>query len=113
MKNYQPKLPFNVPFKIQSLIRVFVNGVNSQEYQELDSVFYCSVKSYGGTEKTINGVYVIEDTIIVDTWYTPSLKSKDRIRLLETGEVYEILNTPEDIDRRHKWMKFKAVRIHG
>ena len=56
---------------------------------------------------------LIEDTIIVDTWYTDKLKSKDRIKLLETGEIYEIMNTPEDINRRHKWMKFKAVRIHG
>ena len=113
MKDYKPDLPFNVLFHILSLNKVFINGVNSQQYQEIDDSFYCSVKSYGGTEKTINGAYVIEDTIIVDTWYTDKLKSKDRIKLLETGEIYEIMNTPEDINRRHKWMKFKAVRIHG
>ena len=113
MKDYQPKLPFNVPFHILSLEKVHKMGANTTVYTELEKDLYCSIKSYGGTEKVINGVYVIEDTIIVDTWFTPILKRKDRIKLLETGEIYDILNTPEDIDRRHKWLQFKAVKING
>lgn len=113
MTEYKPNLPFNVPFHILSLEKVFINGVKSQKYMENDATYFGSVKSYGGTEKTVNGVYVIEDTIVVDMWYTPNLKTKDRIKLLEDGSVYEVMNTPEDINRHHKWMQFKAVRVHG
>lgn len=74
---------------------------------------FISARSYGGTEKVINDKYVIEDTLEVDTWYRPDITSKDRIKLLDDGSVWEILNTPEDIDRRHQYLKFKVRRVAG
>lgn len=112
-RQYQPQTPFNVPFRILSLEKEFENGVNLQKYVEGETIFFCSAKSYGGTERTVNDVYVIEDTLIVDAYFEPSLKSKDRIRFLDDGSVYEVMNTPENINRRNQYMRFKAVRVHG
>lgn len=112
-KQYQPNVPFDVAFKILKLNKVFVNGVNSTEYVEETTVYYCSAKSYGGTEKVVNNVYVIEDTLIIDTYSNVPLKSKDRIKLLDDNTIYEVMNSPEIINRRSPYMRFKVVRIHG
>jgi hypothetical protein len=112
-KQYTPQTPFNVPFKILSLTKELINGVQAQSYVEGEEVYFCSAKSYGGTEKIINDVYVIEDTLEIDTWFISTLKSKDRIKLLDDDSIYEVLNTPENINRRNQYMKFKVVRIHG
>lgn len=50
-KQYQPNVPFDVAFKILKLNKVFINGVNSTEYVEETTVYYCSAKSYGGTDR--------------------------------------------------------------
>lgn len=76
-------------------------------------LIYISAKSYGGTERTVNDRYVIEDTLEVETWYRPDITSIDRIKLLDDGSYWEILNTPEDIERRHQFLKFKMKRLKG
>ena len=58
-------------------------------------------------------MYVVEDTIVVDTYNNVPLKSKDRIKLLDDNSVYEVMNTPEVINRRSPYMLFKGVRVHG
>ena len=73
----------------------------------------CSFKTYGGTEKEVNGVYSVEDTANVETWYRPDITSECRIKLLSTGAVYEIINAPENINMRGKYCKFKVRRING
>lgn len=89
-----------------------VNGVNTKTYSEGDKIFV-SAKSYGGTEKVVNGVYVIEDTLTIETWYRPDITSADGLRLLDDNSEWEIINTPEDIERRHQFLKFKVKRIKG
>lgn len=84
-------------------MKVFTNG---------DQI-WVSAKSYGGTEKIINNQYAIIDTLNVETWYRSDIKSGDRIVLLDDNSEWEILNTPEDIDRRHQYLKFKVQRIKG
>lgn len=109
---YKPQQPFNVPCKILSATYEKINGANVKTYAESGTIFV-SAKSYGGTEKVINGTYVIVDTLNIETYYRPDIKSQDRIQLLDDDSTWEILNTPEDIDRMHKWLKFKVQRIHG
>lgn len=88
------------------------NGINRESFKET-SMFYCSAKSYGGTEKVVNGVYVVEDTWEVDTWFNPSFGKGDRIRFLDDNTEYEILASPENINRRGQYMRFKCSRIGG
>lgn len=109
---YRPTSPFTVPAKILSGSYENINGVRTKTYTE-GAIIYVSAKSYGGTEKVVNDIYVIEDTLVIETWYRPDVQSADRIRLLDDGSEWEILNTPEDIERRHQYLKFKARRIKG
>ena len=111
-KQYQPQTPFNVPARHLKRKLEKVNGVNQETFTE-GIEFFCSAKSYGGTEKTVNGVLVIEDTWVVDAWYNPDVKKGDKIRFLDDNTEYEILASPENINRRNQYMRFKVVRIGG
>ena len=97
-----------------------ITGVNKKEYPTIEEALSIkdknnnsgSFKSYGGTEKTVNGVYSIEDTANIETWYRPDIKANCRVAL-ESGEIYDIMGEPEDINRRHQFLKFKVKRIKG
>lgn len=111
-KQYEPRTPFDVSAIHMIRDTEKTNGVNNESFTDGDN-FYCSAKSYGGTEKIVNGVLVIEDTWEIDTWYNPAIKAKDRIRFLGDDTVYEVLARPENINRRGQWMRFKVVAIGG
>lgn len=112
MADYKPNLPFNVPAMHLKRTLTKVNGANQESFTE-KTMFFCSAKSYGGTEKQVNGVTVIEDTWTIDTWFNPDFKKGDKIRFLDGTMEYEILATPENINRRGQYMRFKAVGIGG
>lgn len=111
-KQYQPQAPFSVPAMHLKRTTTKINGVNKYDFEEQE-MFYCSAKSYGGTEKTVNGVYVIEDTWQIDTWFNPAFGKGDRIRFLDDQSEFEILASPENINRRGQYMRFKVVRVGG
>lgn len=89
-----------------------VNGVNTKVFVEGDMI-YVSAKSYGGTEREVNGRLVIEDTLQIETWYRPDITSSDVIRLLDDNSEWEIMNNPENIERRNQFLKFKVRRLTG
>lgn len=104
-----------IPTKI-----VQVKGVTKKEYQTIEealkdrnSLFYGSFKTYGGTEKVINGIYSIEDTANIETWYRPDITSSCRIVRASDSAVFDIINEPEDINQRHQFLKFKVKRVKG
>lgn len=114
MSNYRPALPYTTPVLL--LIPTFktIKGVVVKNYDEKNGVqFFCSWKTYGGTETTNNEVYTVLDTAQIETWYKPEIKSDCRIKDLETGDIYEIIGRPEDIDRRHQFMRFKVQAVEG
>ena len=90
-----------------------INGVTVKTYDPDGIVRFCNFSTYGGTEKTVNGVLTVEDTAEIVTWYEPDITSADRIRLLETGVDYEIIGEPEDIELRRQEMQFKVRRVKG
>lgn len=114
MAEYKPQLPFNVPAVLlkRSDKPSKVNGVNRYTYTE-SMTFYCSSKSYGGTERVVNGVAVIEDTWQIDTWYHPAFGKGDRIRFMYDDGEFDIMASPENINRRGQYMRFKVVRVGG
>ena len=71
-----------------------------------------SVRTFGGTERDVNGVYSTEDTAIIDTWWNPNLRNDCHIYIYDMGE-YEIITPPENIDRRHQFARFKVRRVEG
>lgn len=112
MASYRPSMPFNVPAQILKGEYRNVNGVKRKVFTVGDVIFV-SAKSYGGTETNINGKIVIEDTINIETWYRPDITSIDGLRLLDDGSLWEIVNHPENIDRRNQFLKFKIRRREG
>lgn len=103
---------FNVPAKLLIPVVKKVNGVAQKTFEESD-VIYVSARAYGGTEKVVDDKYVIEDTMSIECWYRPDITSDCNLRLLDDNSEWEILNTPENIDRRNQFLKFKIKRLKG
>lgn len=113
MSEYKPRSPFIVPIKLLAPSYKIVKGVSKKAYPADGPLIWCSFKTYGGTERTVNDLYSIEDTANIECFYRPDVKSDCRIMLAETGAVYDVINEPEDIELRHKYCKFKVRRIKG
>lgn len=109
---YRPQQPFNVPAKILIPTTTKINGVVQKSYTEWDD-FFCSARSFGGTEKVINGVISIEDTMQIETYYRPELNASCHIKLLDDNSEWEIISDPENIERRNQFLIFKVRRIKG
>ncbi len=115
---YKPQVPFNVPMKLLIPVWTTVSGVRKKSYPLPDTipddlVFSGSFRTFGGTETTHNDVYGIENTAVIETWFRPEITAECRITLAETGEDYEILGQPENIEMRNQYLKFKVRRIGG
>lgn len=126
MSNYRPTI--ENPISLVLLVPTYkkVSGVAKKEYPtikealaDLDekgnsiNLFFGSFKTYGGTEKNVNGVYSIEDTANIETWYRPDIKANCRIAVANTEAIYDILGEPENINMRNQFLKFKVKRVKG
>lgn len=115
MSNYRPEIENPIPLKL--LVPEYENkyGVENKKYPSIENgiLFFGSFKTYGGTEKTVNGIYSIEDTAKIKCIYRPDIKSDCRIVLPQTNAVYEILGEPENINMRNQFLEFKVRRIKG
>lgn len=90
-----------------------VNGVEVKNWPAEGPVFFANLKSYGGTERASNDLLVIEDTLTLTTWYRPDIKANCRVRVLQSGAVYEIINEPENWDMRNQFLVCKLRRVIG
>jgi hypothetical protein len=87
-------------------------GSAKKTYPAQGEQIFCRFRTFGGTETTVNGVLVVENTATIETWYRPDIKS-DCILKDVSGLSYEILGTPEDIEQRHQFLRFKVRAIKG
>jgi hypothetical protein len=117
---YKPHTPYNVPFRILTPTVSVSKGVREKKsYQESQTTLFCSFRTFGGSESTVNGVYSVVDTATLETWYTPELTAAVQIRILptdgsnDTGELYEVLGTPENIEMRNQYLLCKVKKITG
>ena len=112
---YRPNLPFSVPLVLLKPTTTKVAGVRTKVLPELKDgiLFYGTFKTYGGTELTVNGIYSLEDTADVETWFRPDITSECVVALADTGAKYQIISEPENIDRRNQFLKFKVQRVKG
>lgn len=103
-----------------------ISGVNKKEYPTVKealavkdkndnpiNLFFGSFQTYGGTEKTVNGIYSIEDTANISTWYRPDITSNCRIARANDEAIFDIINEPENINMRNQFLKFKIKRVKG
>lgn len=87
-------------------------GSTKNTYPETGVRINCSFRTFGGTEKTVDGVITVENTAVIETWYRPDIKSNCELEDVD-GLRYEILGTPEDIEQRHQFLRFKVRAIKG
>lgn len=115
MAQYKPSLPFSVPMILLSPTYSTVNGVRKKTFPATENgiLFYGTFKTYGGTEKVVDGLFSVQDTANIETWYRPEIKSDCQIVIPATGAVYEILSEPENIELRNQFLKFKVSRVKG
>lgn len=113
MKTYKPSFPYSTAIELLIPTYTTKKGVTIKEFPEQGIRLNCSFKTYGGTETTINDVYSLEDTAQVETWYRPDIKADCRIKVILSGQIYEIMNTPENIDMRSQFCKFKVRAVRG
>lgn len=90
-----------------------VNGVEVKTWPASGPTFCANLKSYGGTERVQNDLLVIEDTMVLTTWYRPDITAACRVRVLQTGALYEIINEPENWDMRNQFLVCKLRRVKG
>lgn len=110
---YLQNSDYRIPVKLLKGHYENSRGINTKKYTETETVFNVSCKSYGGTEKTVNNVIVIEDTMIIETWYRKDVTSMDAIQFLDDDSIYEVINNPENINRANKVLVFKVRRYDG
>lgn len=114
---YRPKVPFNVPMKLLIPTTTKVKGTKKKVYPNPDDkdvrLFYGSFRTFGGTLRVYDDVLTVDNTATIDTWYDPAFQSDARIYLCETGETYDIVSDPEDIDMRHQYMQFSVQKVGG
>lgn len=115
MAQYRPSLPFNVPLVLLVPTYTTVSGVKKKTFPTIEQgiQFFGTFKTYGGTERDVNGVYSVEDTATVETWFFPELSSGCRVAILGTNKVYDIIGEPENIELRNQFSVFKVIRIKG
>jgi hypothetical protein len=115
MAQFKLASPLNVPLMLLIPEYSTAYGVPSKSYPALSDgiLIYGNFRTFGGTEREVNGVYSIENTATVETWYRPDIKSNCRIGVPQTGQIYEILGEPENIGMRNQYMRLKLMKIKG
>ena len=76
-------------------------------------LIFGSFRTFGGTERDVNGVYSVENTATAETWYRPDIASDCRIALPEQGKVYDILGEPENIEMRNQYIRMRLIEVKG
>lgn len=125
MSSFTLNITDPIPFILLTPNYKNVSGVNKPIYPTIQealnvkdekgnrlNLFFGSFKTYGGTERDVNGVYSIEDTANIETMYRPDIKANCRIAR-EDGATYDIIGEPENINMRNQFLKFKVRRVKG
>ena len=115
MARFKLSAPLNVPMILLIPQYSKSKGVEKKTFPALKDgiLFYGSFRTFGGTETDVNGIYSVENTATIDTWYRPDIKSDCRIAIAETGAIYEIRGEPENIEMRNQFLRFKVIAISG
>lgn len=113
MAAYRPNAPFVVPFTIYNATKTTDKGVAVKTWIAEDGTYMGSFRTFGGTEAVKDGIYSVINTATLETWFTPLITASSRIVLVETGETYEVVGTPEDIERRHQFMLVKLKGVEA
>ena len=108
MADFKPSFPYSTA--IELLIPTYgkVKGTDVKTYPEEGIRLNCSFKTYGGTESVVNGVLSVIDTAMIETWYRPDIKTECRIKVLQTGGLYEekYFSSVHNFSFAYRWLYF-------
>ena len=115
MARFKLSAPLNVPLMLLKPTESDAYGVTEKTYPDVKDgiLIFGSFRTFGGTERQVNGLYSIENTATIETWYRPDITSDCRIGIPATGEVYDILGEPENIEMRNQYLVLKAIQVRG
>ena len=115
MASFRPSVPFSTVLIVLKPTTSKIGGVPTKVFPDLDEgvKIHASFKSYGGTERTVDGLLAIDDTANVQTWFRPDITSDCIVVNPQTGARYEIINEPENVELRNQFLIFKVKRIKG
>lgn len=115
MAGFKLTAPLSVPLVLLIPTYSEAYGVQKKTFPAVSKgiPFFGSFRTFGGTERDVNGLYSVENTATIDTWYRPDIKSDCEIVVAETGEVFEILGQPEDIEMRHQYLRLRVIAVKG
>ena len=93
----------------------YVNNLGkiSKTYTEIEKVVFIAFSDFQGTESQKDNVFSILETATICSPFIPDLKNGDCIKLLESGKVYEIKNSPENWNMQNAFLMFKVERLQG
>lgn len=112
-RNFKPAVPFNVAMRLLIPTETYVKGSMKKVFPKPEDspLFFGSFRTFGGSESIENDIYSVISTAVIDTWYRPDIKPNCRIYILESDETYEIVNDPENIEKRNQFLQFKVKKI--
>ena len=111
MAEFKPHTPYNVPVTLLVPTVQTVKGVRKKIYEDNGATIFCSVRTFGGTERVTNDVLVLENTATVETCYRPDIKAD--CRLLINGQPFEIMGEPENVNMRNQYLIVKVKAVKG
>lgn len=90
-------------------------GVPTAVYPEIEDgiLIFGTFRTFGGTERDVNGQYAVEKTATIETWFRSDITAECRIGVPATGEVYQILGAPENIEMRNQYLRMRVIAIQG
>lgn len=115
MARFTLAAPLTVPLALLKPVYSDAYGVGTKSYPAIEDGerINGNLRTFGGTERDVNGLYSIENTATVQTWFRPDITADCRIGVLETGQVYDIIGTPEDIEMRHQYLQIRLQAVKG
>lgn len=115
MADFKPAFPYTTALELLIPTYSTDKGVKVKTYPEAGKGIRLngSFRTFGGTETVVNGTYMVLDTASIETWYRPDIKADCRIRVIDTGKVYEMACEPEDISLRHQFCKCRVRLFEG
>lgn len=115
MRHYKPSVPFCVAMKLLTPTVTRIKGTDTKVFSDPEDSpqVFGSFRTFGGSETTENNLHTVIDTGTVETWYRPDIKPDCRFYMCETGEVYEIIGRPENINGRNQYLRIRVQAIGG
>ena len=115
MAGYKLSGPLNVPMVLLIPTYSKAYGVPEKTFPAVKNgiPIFGTFRTFGGTERDVNGLYSIENTATIETWYRPDIKADCRLVLAQSGAVYEIMGQPENIQMQNQVLRIRVREISG